>query len=77
MKIRERKDKWVLYDGAGWVLIITRDKSVVDAVARQLGAARQVRVYFIARGWFRMGGLEVASLENVRGHLTLYVTQKP
>ena len=39
MKIGERKGKWVLYDRAGWVLIITRDKSVVDTVARQLGAA--------------------------------------
>jgi hypothetical protein len=39
VKIRERKDKWVPYDGAGWVLVISRDKSVVDAVARQLEAA--------------------------------------
>ena len=40
MELRERKGKWVLYDAAGWVVIITRDKSVADATARQLGAER-------------------------------------
>jgi hypothetical protein len=39
VKIRERKGKWVPYSKSGWVLIITRDKSVVEAVARRLGAA--------------------------------------
>ena len=37
--IEKKTGRRVLYDGAGWVLIITRDKSVVEAVARQLGAA--------------------------------------
>ena len=38
MKIRERKDRWVLYDRAGWVSIVTGGKSDVDAAARQFAA---------------------------------------
>ena len=40
MELRERKGKWVPCDAAGWVVIITRDKSAADATARQLAAER-------------------------------------
>ena len=43
------------------------------AVAGPLGGAARLRDYILSR----VAGLEVASLENVRGHLTLCTARKP
>ena len=40
LELREYKGKWTLYDTSGWIIIITRDKSLAEAIAARRGAKK-------------------------------------